>query len=288
MSWVTASAQTDDFNDGNDTGWTRFAPLAGLGVTAYTFPGGAYRLSCNPSPNVASYGPARLASLRSSGPVYSEFAVCVDFTAWDVTKDTSMGILARIQPNPAPGNLNGYALTYQGNDRDLEINRVTGEVGTKISQGRVGIVLDPAKVYRMVFFGIGGYLEGRIFDRDNPVVPLATVTAQDPFYSTGTNGLLIYTELNTNIAATFDHYRADAGSAPPLQLNPGGTGGLVLSWNTELGLPWRLQSSLALLSWENRLPASVENGTTKLPIPSSELFGFTSQYFRLFKGNSSP
>ncbi len=237
---------------------------------------------------MASFGPARLASLRSSGPVYSEFVVCVDFTAWDVTKDTSMGILSRIQPNATPGNVNGYALTYQGNDRDLEINRVTAEAGTKISQGVVSIVLDPAKVYRMVFFGIGGYLEGRIFDRDNPVVPLAAVTALDPTYPTGTNGLLIFTELNTNIAATFDNYRADAGAAPPLQLNPGGAGGLVVSWNTELGLPWRLQSSPALLNWQTRLPESVENGMTKLAIPSWELFGFPSLYFSLFKGNPSP
>ncbi len=54
LSCMPASAQTDDFEDGNDTGWTRFAPLAPLGVTSYTFPGGGYRLSCNPSPNVAS------------------------------------------------------------------------------------------------------------------------------------------------------------------------------------------------------------------------------------------
>ena len=211
-SWIPALAQSDNFDDGNDSGWLRFAPLAPLGVTSYTFPDGAYRLTCNPSPNPGTFGPARLAALRQEAR-YSEFVVCVDFTAWDVTTDTSMGILARIQPNPSAGNVSGYALTYQANDRDLEINRVASEAGTPISP-RIAITLDPAKSYRLVFFGTGSYLEGRIFDRDFPLVPLAIVTGNDGTYTAGTNGLLIFTERNTAIGATFDNYRADAGAAP--------------------------------------------------------------------------
>ena len=34
LSVSMAVAQNDDFNDGNDTGWTRFAPLQAAGGTA--------------------------------------------------------------------------------------------------------------------------------------------------------------------------------------------------------------------------------------------------------------
>ena len=210
------SAQTDNFNDGNDTGWTRFTPLAPFGGTSITFPAGGYRLACQPSPNPGATGPARVSSLRPEA-VYTDFVACVDFTGWDVTQDTSMGVLARLQPNPAPGDLNGYALTYQGNDRDLELNRVVNESGFKISTIDTNITLDPAKNYRMVFFGLETHLEGRIYDRDNPLIPLATITANDSVYASGSSGILVFSEQNTAIAATFDNYRGSAGTAPALQ-----------------------------------------------------------------------
>jgi hypothetical protein len=46
----TASAQEDDFNDGNDDGWTRLTPLAELGGTDISVENGRYAMSCDPSP----------------------------------------------------------------------------------------------------------------------------------------------------------------------------------------------------------------------------------------------
>lgn len=276
-------AQTDNFDDGNDAGWTRFTPLAPLGGTSITFPNGGYRLACQPSPDPGATGPARVSSLRPEA-VYTDFVACVDFSGWDVSHDTSMGLLARLQPNPAPGDLNGYALTYQGNDRDLEINRVVNEAGVRISTIRTNITLDPDKSYRMVFFGIETYLEGRIYDRDHPLIPLATITANDSVYSSGSSGILVFSEKNTAIGATFDNYRGSAGSAPAFQLNRTLTGGLNVAWNTEIGLSWRLETSAALLNWSPQDPALLENGNTLVQLAAADLTSNATRFFRFAKG----
>src|ERR1043166_4305869 len=61
-------AQSDDFNDGNDNGWTRYDPLGGLGLGAqatYTFPNGGYRIQAMSNPAFPSaVGPARAGSVR--------------------------------------------------------------------------------------------------------------------------------------------------------------------------------------------------------------------------------
>ena len=41
LSFMSLNAQSDDFDDGNDNGWTKANPLADLGVPAtWTFPNG--------------------------------------------------------------------------------------------------------------------------------------------------------------------------------------------------------------------------------------------------------
>ena len=45
-------AQTDDFNDGNDAGWTRFNPI---GVGSFSVVNGGYRLQTSPSPNPGAF-----------------------------------------------------------------------------------------------------------------------------------------------------------------------------------------------------------------------------------------
>src|SRR5262245_17476741 len=65
---------TDDFNDGNDNGWTHYDPV-GLIVASvtgtyvpyasWTLTNGAYRIRAVPSPAPDQTGPARSGSLRS-------------------------------------------------------------------------------------------------------------------------------------------------------------------------------------------------------------------------------
>src|SRR5437667_7212288 len=54
-------AQFDDFNDGDDQGWTHVSPLAPFGVPGvFTVTNGGYRIqTTRPSPNPASLGPPR-------------------------------------------------------------------------------------------------------------------------------------------------------------------------------------------------------------------------------------
>src|SRR5438045_8216546 len=60
-------AQSDDFNDGNDNGWTRYDPLGDAGVgpqATFTFPDGGYRIRATKSPLLpAQAGVARAGSV---------------------------------------------------------------------------------------------------------------------------------------------------------------------------------------------------------------------------------
>ncbi len=58
-------AQSFSFDDGNDTGWTRYEPLKGFGIRAnFTFPAGAYRIRMDPPPDTALFDPAKFHSRR--------------------------------------------------------------------------------------------------------------------------------------------------------------------------------------------------------------------------------
>lgn len=244
---ASARGQDDDFNDGNDTGWTRFAPLGALGGTSYSVSGGTYRLACNASPNATSYGPARCGSLRADR-LYSTFCTTVDIVDYNPGEDTAMGILARIQPDPAPGAVNGYAFTFQGKTNDVEINRVTGEAPSNLS-GSPDVTLQPGHSYRMVFFGIGTHLEGRIYDGSDLTNPLVTAQGSDDTYAEGMCGLLIFSSSNTRASAAFDNYSAGDGKLPPPAITALNGTDVSVSWETSRGLCHTLETSTDLMSW---------------------------------------
>src|SRR5262249_36264177 len=70
LTGLTATARADvilfdDFNDGNDDGWTRYSPLAPFGAPGtFSFPSGGYRIQAAPSPDLAALGPGRAGSAR--------------------------------------------------------------------------------------------------------------------------------------------------------------------------------------------------------------------------------
>ena len=80
-----AVAQSDDFNDGNDTGW-KLLDLTVVGSPATrTFPddgfgGKAYRI-LSPAPPVPDAGPARAFSYQTN--IYDNFYAAVDVVTWD-------------------------------------------------------------------------------------------------------------------------------------------------------------------------------------------------------------
>jgi len=169
-------AQSDDFNDGNDAGWTRQdLRLAGTPST-YTFPsdgsgGSAYRFF-SPAPAVSTFGPARTLSYRPDG-AHTNFKVAVDLLRWDNNLDQGFGTFARAG-NIGLGSSVGYFFNYNphqfpnlpGTAGELQINRVTREVPLTIA--RAVINLDPARKYRLLATGFGSYLVAKIHDLADP------------------------------------------------------------------------------------------------------------------------
>ena len=213
----SARGQTDNFNDGNDAGWTRYSPIPGAGAAMFSFPNGGYRILA-PPPDTAMFGPARAGSVRNDG-TYTQFHVSVDLVDWNNTLDQAIGVLGRVT-NVGLGTTNGYALTYDTDGDDLDMSRVTGENPTGI--GTANVTLDPALDYRLVFEGNGDQLRGAVYLLTDLVTPLAQVTATDATHASGATGLVVFDNAGAIGAdATFDNYVA--GVVP----EPGGAGVLL-------------------------------------------------------------
>ena len=92
----TTQAQTDDFDDGNDTGWTRVNTLAGQGIPAtWGFPNNNSYSIAMEGHGIEPLGQPRAGSLREEA-IYSDFYIAVDII-FDPTIDQNMGILARVR-----------------------------------------------------------------------------------------------------------------------------------------------------------------------------------------------
>jgi hypothetical protein len=226
QSGATALGQTDDFNDGNDDGWSRIdLSGAGLSAASYTFPadghgGQAYRVKASPPP-VPDAGPARVMMMRE--PAYTRFVTAADFLAWDATVDQAVGVLSLVDP-VGLGVANGYTMNYNVLQQTLQINEITQEAPTTIAES--AIALNPmAKPCRFVFSGYGGNLLGQVFALPDTNNPVASVVATDATHTSGKSGLLIfsradavaYTATNSLADGTFDNYQASAPAAGSLR-----------------------------------------------------------------------
>ena len=198
-------AQSDDFNDGNDNGWTRYDPLVGAGgqPATYGFPAGGYRIQASASPG-AAFGPARAGSNRLDA-TFADFVASVDVVNWDNTLDQVFGISARIR-QAALGTTDGYGLLFFNQNNELVIDRFDDE--NDIELGSTFVTLDPGIDYRFVFRGTGSDFVGEIFALPNLAVPIATVSAFDATYQSGSSGLLVASDgpVGTTADATFDNF----------------------------------------------------------------------------------
>lgn len=213
-------AQTDDFNDGNDTGWTHTDLSTGTGGllpgAQYTFPsdgngGKAYRILA-PAPPAPDAGPARSSCLQSAK--YSRFSVGVDLLAWDVNPDQAFGIITRVG-NTGLGSTDGYVLNYNSFLNSLQINELNNESPTTIAE--VGLFLKQNKNrYRLVFSGYDQNLLGQVFALPDTNTPIASVVAVESQHESGQAGLMVfnradvsqYTDAASFADATFDNYSA--------------------------------------------------------------------------------
>lgn len=210
----TASAQIDNFDDGNDNGWSHHDPIGSvIGGNWVTFDASskAYHIKAAGQTLNPALGPSRGAGFLPN--IYSDFWISVDVVDWDPAQRQAIGILARIQPNPSLGNAHGYLLSYQPQENDIQITRLVGEA----PDGYIGDdpVLSPqpqpGEGLRLVFTGTGNTLTGRAYSISNPDVVLAESSGTDDSFTEGISGVLAFdfSQGGTSpIDATFDNYVA--------------------------------------------------------------------------------
>jgi hypothetical protein len=250
-----ARAQTDNFDDHNDNGWTQYSPLAPFGVTTlFTFPNGGYRIQTT-VPTGSGDNPGRAGTLRTD-VIYSDFYVSVDVVDWKDDTRQAFGLLARIE-TPGLGTTTGYAFTYERGSGvtptsgDLDISRLDGEAPHGVQTGPSAIHLDPSKDYRFVFLGQGPVLEGRIYELPNVMTPLITISGSDTTYASGSCGMVIYDNTGGNgvTDATFDNYFADREEPPHLSATLDPSFG-------EIEVSWPLTIANYVLEFSRVLPAT--------------------------------
>lgn len=139
------AAVYDDFDDGDDTGWTRYDPLTGAGT--WSFPDGRYRVQASATPNPAVDYPARAGATRAD--IFTTTVVGVDVTDWDAgLNDLSISLAARF------GDLgyktsDGYVLVLKPTGTsNFQLNRVDNEFPTSLDTATVSVT--HGKRYRLV------------------------------------------------------------------------------------------------------------------------------------------
>jgi hypothetical protein len=239
---LQALAQSDDFNDGNDTtpvAWTHYDGIStifgGSAQDTWSFPGGnTYRLQAIASGDPGTVGPARVSSFPTN--IYTDFYAAVDVVNWDNTYSQAMGLLGRTGDFSAPGipRTRGYMFIYvngavsAGTDNFIAIARLQNDAQTRGIPGSSGttaevhgVNLNPSNKYRFVFMAKGTHLEGRVYQLPDTHTPIAVVSANTAGdlvqHSSGKCGVLAF-----NVAdgfsidfagpadATFDNYFAQA------------------------------------------------------------------------------
>jgi hypothetical protein len=203
------SAQVnDDFNDGNDAGWTRYQPLAPFGAPGtFSFPSGGYRIQAASSPDAASLGPGRAGSFRpgniQSG---SSFDFSFDVLAWDPSVSQTFGGMVKVT-SLGRGTTDGYAFGWS-TAGFLSISRFDNEQITPLSTA--ALILNPTRTYRFIFTGMGSGVLGRVYDRMNLGTALDAINAVDATYSSGSFGLFVVNNTGVGGAdATFDNIQTD-------------------------------------------------------------------------------
>jgi regulation of enolase protein 1 (concanavalin A-like superfamily) len=218
----SVKAQSDNFDDGNDTAnptWSHYDPIGdfiGIPNGSWTFPGSnTYRLQADASPD-PGVGPGRIASTLTN--VYSDFYTTVDVVDWDDTLDQAFGILARLE-NVGLGTTTGYVFTYQELDHTVSISRIANEVATDLTGTSTSITLFRTNHYRFVFTGQGTNFVGWIYQLPDISAPIVVVSGSDSTYSNGIGGLLVFDNSSGGggIAdATYDNYFAATHEPPPV------------------------------------------------------------------------
>jgi hypothetical protein len=234
---LSLSAQTIQFDEGTDDGWTRFSPLDVVGASSIiTFPddqagGKAYRFQ-SPAPPVPDAGPARTFVYREES--YTDFHAGVDIIEWNNDVNQAFGLLFRAT-SIGLGQTLGYVLNYDpqqssGARGQIQFNIVTGEAASG-TIGAANLSFEPGHSYRIVMRAEGALFNADVYDLNNLTSPLTSYHGTDETYASGAVGLFNFyrggdvTDPDLGIADTvFDNYTV--ASAPNRVPSPGAWRGL--------------------------------------------------------------
>jgi hypothetical protein len=260
---TNALAESDDFDDGNDVGWTRYSPLSAFGAGGvFSFPAGGYRIQTTaPSPNPTALGPARAGTYRSTS--YTDFYISVDIVNWNDALPQAAGILARVG-TPGLGTTTGYAFTWDrgttSTSGDMDISRITAEAATGASgqqSANDSYHFVPGRTYRLVFIGRGSLLEGRLYEFPDLTTPKVIVTANDNTYPSGVSGLVVFDNsatANNLTDTTFDNFVNLDVEPPTLKISvPDAFGEIAVSWPMSYfngGFKLQYSTTLPAASWQ--------------------------------------
>ena len=234
MAPALVDGQTDDFNDGNDSGWTRqdsIGIILSSPFASYGFPDGGYRISAAESPAPSLIGPARAASFRQDHSYEGRIFLSVDIRITQPLIQQSAGFLAFVQPNPQPGAVSGYSLSYQPLTGDIVLNRIVNELPIRLAYAGLDALAAPT--VRLILIAEDGVLTGALYNAGNLLNPIARLTAADGTFTTGTAGLFAFSDTDDAtgpVDVIFDNYRANALTLPELTLGRQGESGFRLSW----------------------------------------------------------
>lgn len=195
----------DDFNDGDDEGWTRLNPLSQLGGTAdFSFPEGRrYRLQSGASPNPEAFGQSRVGSLREEA-LFSAFRIAIDLVSADPALEQDLGILARVT-SPGLQTLDGYSVTIDTDESRIYLSRIDNEAGENL--GRSDFSYDPDQSYRLVLHGFETRLLGELFEWPDLENPVTIVEAEDTTYAEGMSGIFGNAgQASGRVDGTFDNF----------------------------------------------------------------------------------
>lgn len=280
-----APGQTDDFNDGDDAGWTRqdsIGLIIASPFASFGFPDGGYRISAGNSPDPSLMGPSRAASFRQDVSYNGRLFLSVDIIPADPFIQQSAGFLAFVQPNPAPGAVAGYSLSFQPATGDIVFNRITNEVPTRL--GDADLTDYAGDAVRLILIAENGNFRAVLFNLDDLVNPIAKITASDSVYTSGTAGVFAYADTDDAsgpIDVVFDNYRANAITLPELQLAPSGETGFQLSWpDWAVHFFPKSSSTLAAESWEPIPITELQSGGGIL-FHTGDRANVPKQFFRL-------
>jgi hypothetical protein len=264
LSGITR-AQTDNFADGDDSGWTRqdsIGMIVESPFASFGFPDGGYRISAGESPAPAQIGPSRAASFRQDVSYNGKVFLSVDLRISDPSIQQAVGVLAFVQPNPLPGAVSGYSLSFQPLTGDIVLNRIVNESPIELAYSDLtGVASDSL---RLVLIAEDGEFSGAVYNLDDLVNPIAKLAASDSAYSSGTAGVFVFSDTDDRsgaVDAVFDNYRANPITLPELRFSLDGENGFHLSWpDWAVHCSPTFSATLTAEPWERIAISAIENG----------------------------